>query len=214
MERYSKAIAAKLALELGCDDDRRDVMAYGAFALIQMFISIGLVMIFGVIFGVVVEALIISFTASILRKYSGGVHASSPNTCTFLGVVVCIGFGLLIKLGLAPVIDMKAFLLAGAFGFVWSFCMVSRLAPVDTPNKPIRSEGKRKRMRKGSFTVIGVYLLIIFINLFFYVFFSSDAFLVYSMCIAFGVFWQVFTLTVSGHKVIEKLDLFLHIFQI
>jgi accessory gene regulator B len=214
MERYSKAIAAKLALELGFDDDRRDVMAYGAFALIQMFISIGLVMIFGLVFDVVAEALIISFTASVLRKYSGGVHASSPNTCTLLGVIVCVGFGLLIKLGFAPVIDVKAFLMAGALGFVWSFCMISRLAPVDTPNKPIKSEEKRKRMKKGSYKVMGIYLLIILINLFFYVFLSSEAFLVYSMCIAFGVFWQVFTLTGSGHKLIEKVDLFLHIFQI
>jgi accessory gene regulator B len=214
MERCSKAIAAKLALELGCDDDRRDVMAYGAFALIQMFISIGLVMIFGLVFDVVVEALIISFTASILRKYSGGVHASSPNTCTFLGIVVCVGFGLLIKLGLAPVIDVKAFLVAGALGFIWSFCMISRLAPVDTPNKPIKSEEKRERMRKGSYKAMVFYLLMILINLFFYEFLSSDVFFVYSICITFGVFWQVYTLTGSGHKLIEKVDLFLHIFQI
>ncbi|MBP1745136.1 MAG: accessory regulator AgrB [Firmicutes bacterium] len=214
MERYSKAIAAKLALELDYDDDKREVMAYGAFALIQMLISIGLVIICGLIFDVVAEALIISFTASILRKYSGGVHASSPNTCTFLGVVVCVGFGVLIKLVLAPVIDVRIFMMAGIPGFVWSFCMISKLAPVDTPNKPIKTEEKRKRMRKGSFAVTGVYLLIIIISLLIHVSFSSDAFFAYSMCVALGVFWQVFTLTGSGHRVIEKLDLFLHIFQI
>ena len=142
MEKYSKAVAAKLALELGYDDDKRDVMAYGAFALIQMFISVALVMIFGLMFHIAIEALIISFAASILRKYSGGVHASSPNTCTFLGIVVCVGFGLLIKLALAPAINVKEFLAAGILVFIWSCYTINKLAPVDTPNKPIKTEAK------------------------------------------------------------------------
>jgi accessory gene regulator B len=213
MEKYSKAIASKLALELGYDDDKREVMAYGAFALIQMFISIGLVVIFGLMFDVVIEALIISFTASILRKYSGGVHASSPNTCTILGVVVCVGFGMLIKLVLVPITDLKIFLVLGALGFIWSFYKINKLAPVDTPNKPIKSEERRKRMKKESFKVIGIYLLITLINIYVYVFFISDIFFGYSMCIALGLLWQVFTLTITGHRVIERLDLFLHIFK-
>ena len=214
MEKFSKAVAAKLANELEYDNDKREVMAYGAFALTQMFISVGLVMIFGFMFHVVIEALIISFAASILRKYSGGVHASSPNTCTFLGIVVCVGFALLIKLVLAPMTDIKEFLIIGVLVFAWSLYTVNKLAPVDTPNKPIRSEAKRNRMRKGSFAVIGIYSLIACANLFVYLYFDWYAFFVYSICLTFGVFWQVFTLTRIGHGVIERLDLILHIFNI
>jgi len=210
MEKFSKAVAAKLADELEYDNDKREVMAYGAFALTQMLISVGLVMIFGFIFHVVIEALIITFTASILRKYSGGVHASSPNTCTFLGIVVCVGFALLIKLVLAPWIGIYKFLIFGVVLFTWSFYTVNKLAPVDTPNKPIRSEAKRNRMRKGSFTVMGIYSLFVFINLLIYLYFDWDAFFVYSICLTFGLFWQVFTLTRIGHLVIERLDLILH----
>jgi accessory gene regulator B len=214
MEKFSKSVAAKLADELEYDNDKREVMAYGAFALTQMFISVGLVMIFGFMFHVVIEALIISFAASILRKYSGGVHASSPNTCTFLGIVVCVGFALLIKLVFAPLTDIKEFLIVGVGVFVWSIYTVNKLAPVDTPNKPIRSEAKRNRMRKGSLAVIGMYFLIACANLFVYLYFGWDAFFVYSICLTFGVFWQVFTLTGIGHWVIERLDLILHIFNI
>ena len=214
MERFSKAVAAKLADELEYDNDKREVMAYGAFALIQMLISVGLVVIFGFMFHVVIEALIISFTASILRKYSGGVHASSPNTCTFLGIVVCVGFALLIKLVLAPWIDIYKFLIFGVVLFTWSFYTVNKLAPVDTPNKPIKSDAKRNRMRKGSFAVMGIYFFLICINLLVYIYFDLDAFFVYSICLTFGVFWQVFTLTRIGHGVIERLDLILHIFNI
>lgn len=214
MERYSKAIAAKLAMELGYDDDKKAVMAYGAFALIQILISIGLIVIFGLMFGVVIEALIISFSASILRKYSGGVHSSSPNTCTFLGTVVCVGFASLIKMFPAPVAGIKGFLVIGVLVFAWSCYTVSKLAPVDTPNKPIRSAEKRGRMKKGALAVLGIYFLIACANISAYLHFQSDAFFIYATCLTFGMLWQVFTLTVSGHRVIEKLDLFLHIFQI
>ena len=78
MEKLSNNIANKVALELSLDDDNREVIAYGTFALIQMLFSIILVFLFGLLFHVAFEALIISFTGSILRKYSGGVHASSP----------------------------------------------------------------------------------------------------------------------------------------
>jgi len=213
MEKLSKNIAAKLAADLDYDNDKKEVMAYGAFALIQMFISIVLVMIFGLIFHVAIEALIISFTASILRKYSGGVHASSPNTCTFLGIVVCVGFALIIKLFLAPLIDIKVLLIIAIPAFIWSYYMIRKLAPVDTPNKPIKREEKRKRMKKGALMVLELYFFIIIINMIVYLYFNLNMVIVYSVCIIFGVAWQVLTLTKSGHQAIEKLDLFLHIFS-
>lgn len=211
MEKYSKAVAAKLAEDLGYDDEKREVMAYGAFALFQMIISVGLVLAFGIIFHVAAEALIISFTASILRKYSGGVHASSPNICTFLGVAVCIGFGMLIIHVPAPASGIAVYAAAVVLAFAWAGFTLYRLAPVDTPNKPIRSEAKRKRMRKGSFTLLAVYLVLAAAALCMHILFKLDNFFAYSMCITFGVLWQVFTLTGSGHLVIEKLDQFLHI---
>jgi len=211
MEKLSKDIAAKLAVELDYDNDKKEVLAYGAFALIQMFVSVALVMVFGYLFNVIIEALIISFTASILRKYSGGVHASSPNACTFLGIVVCVGFGLIIKLILAPLIITKVLIPMVIVVFMWSYYMLNKLAPVDTPNKPIKREEKRKRMKKGSLILLGIYFLVILINLHIYLAFSLNVFLVYSICIIFGILWQVFTLTKSGHKVIKKLDQFLNI---
>lgn len=210
MEKYSRAVAEKLAADLGYDDEKTEVMAYGAFALFQMFISVGLVLGFGILFHVAAEALIISFTASILRKYSGGVHASSPNTCTFLGVVVCIGFAMIIKFMLATAAGIGGFLAVGLLVFAWALLTLYKLAPVDTPNKPIRSEAKRRRMRKGSFTLLGFYLVLAAACLILSIFLKWDNFFVYSMCITFGVLWQVFTLTSGGHLVIKKLDLFLH----
>lgn len=213
MEKLSNAIAEKLASELEYDRNKKEVLAYGAFALIQMFVSVVLVLIFGYLFNVVIEALIISITASILRKYSGGVHASSTNTCTFLGTVVCVGFGIIVKLLLAPLINIHIFIIMEVLVFTWSFYMISKLAPVDSPNKPIKREEKRKRMRKGSLTLLGVYFLITLINMIVYFYFNWRLLLVYSICIMLGIVWQVFTLTRSGHMVIKQLDNFLNIIK-
>ena len=98
MEKLSNNIANKVASELTLDENNREVIAYGTFALIQMLLSITLVFLFGLLFHVAFEALIISFTGSILRKYSGGVHASSPGICTFIGTIVCVGQAVLISL--------------------------------------------------------------------------------------------------------------------
>ena len=63
MQKLSNSIANKVALELSLDKDNREVIAYGTFALMQMFFSIILVFLFGLLFHVAFEALIISFTA-------------------------------------------------------------------------------------------------------------------------------------------------------
>ena len=46
----------------------RKVLAYGAFGIMQFFLSIVLVVMTGIIFKVLPEALVISFTAAILEK--------------------------------------------------------------------------------------------------------------------------------------------------
>ena len=157
--------------------------------------------------------MIISFTASILRKYSGGVHASSPSICAFIGIVICVGFGLAFKLLLPSLLDITIVIVMGILVFTWSFYILFKLAPVDTPSKPIKREEKRKQMKKGSIILLIVYFLIITLSLILYIHLNSIHFLVYSICIMFGVVWQVFTLTQSGHKVINLLDHFFNIFS-
>lgn len=214
MEKLCNKIANKIALELDFDNDKREVLAYGAFALLQMIISIALVLIFGLIFNVAVEALIISFAASILRKYSGGVHASSPSACMFIGTILCVGQALVIKFFLAPLINIKLLLILGTLIFIWSYYMLLRLAPVDSPNKPIKREEKRRRMKKGSITILFVYLIIVLINIIIFHYFGINKFLIYATCIYVGVLWQTFTLTKSGYFTILYVDtLFNHIFN-
>lgn len=210
IEKLTNNIAEKVGSELGFDNDRKEVIAYGTFALFHTMLSIVLVIIFGLFFSVLVEALIVSFTISILRKYSGGAHANSPGTCAIIGTMVAIGQSLLIAYVMIPLINLKPIILLGLLTFVWSFYIIFKLAPVDSEAKPIKTQKKRARMKKGSILVLDVYLVIVVLNIIMNLITHEKRFLVFSMCIYGGTAWQAFTLTRGGHLIMQKIDAFLN----
>ncbi|MFT5871534.1 MAG: accessory gene regulator B [Clostridium sp.] len=208
MEKISNNIANKVALELSLDDDNREIISYGTFALMQMIVSIMFVFIFGLLFHVAFEALIISFTAAILRKYSGGVHASSPGNCTLIGTIVCVGQAVLISLLINPVVNLELIIILGVVIFIWSYYVIYKLAPVDSASKPIVKMEKRNRMKKGSIILLSLYLIIIVVFIQLYLSSGESKLLIYALCVYSGILWQVFTLTAQGHLLVGKVDTF------
>lgn len=207
IEYLANSIGKKVASELNFDDDKRQVIAYGAFALIQTVFSIVLVIIFGKLFNVTIEALIISFIISILRKSSGGVHASSPGICNFLGTIISIGLAIFCKIGF--IINFYTVVLIGVVTFILSYYIIYKLAPVDSEAKPIRSEQKRNLLKKKSIITLSLYLLIVLCNLVGYYFILEKRLIIYTLCIYLGVLWQVFTLTKGVYLMLKKIDCFL-----
>jgi len=210
MENLSNSIANKIASELNMDNDKKEVIAYGTFALLQTFLSIFLVLVVGHLFHVSVEAIIILFTASILRKYSGGVHASSPGRCTFIGVIICVGQAVLISNLANSFIDFNIAIIIMLVTFIWAYFMIYMLAPVDSSSKPIKKKEKRQKMKKGSLIILSVYFAITISTTILYVNFEKAIFLIYALCVSGGIVWQVFTLTKIGHLSLRKIDAFLN----
>lgn len=210
MEKLTTNIAEKISSELRLDSDRKEIIAYGIFALLNMMFSIALVIIFGLILGVLIEALIVSFAGSILRKYSGGVHASSPRNCAVVGTFIVIGQALLISFIIIPFIKLKLVIFLGFTTFIWCYYKISKLAPVDSPSKPIKTQKKRERMKKGSILVLNAYLVLVVLNIIMYLLTHERRFLVFSLCIYGGTAWQTFTLTNRGHLTFMKIDAFLN----
>lgn len=208
MEKLTNNIAAKVVSELNLDKDNKEVIAYGIFAMIQIALSIILVIIFGLIFHVVIEALIICFAGSILRKYSGGAHAGSPGNCLFIGTVICVGPAMVFLYLISPFINMEMILCMGIMIFTGSYYLIYKLAPVDSAAKPIKRVEKKIRMKKGSIFILSIYLIITIINVAAYVYLRDRRFLVYSLCLYGGIGWQVFTLTKAGHITMNKMDSF------
>ncbi|AGK98407.1 accessory gene regulator ArgB-like protein [Clostridium pasteurianum] len=208
MEKLTNNIANKVAAELKLDNNSREIIAYGMFALIHIALSIILVIIFGLMFHVTIEALIVCFSGSILRKYSGGAHASSPGKCATIGTIICIGQALLLLYLFGSVINLKLLLFLGIVIFVWSYYLIYKLAPIDSPAKPIKTKEKKIRMKKWSAFVLSTYMIIVVINVAIYIFFRDTRFLIYSLCIYGGTAWQIFTLTRVGHSTMNKIDAF------
>lgn len=203
IERLCNRISNKLQIELNLDEDKKSIIEYGLFALFNMGISILLVAIIGLIIGVIVEALIISFTGAILRKFSGGAHASSAISCSILGVIISVLPAKIIK---DFSLNINFTIILCLFIFTICFFTIYKLAPVDSPNKPIKKKEKIKKLKKGSIIILTIYMVIVIFNIILYHITENSTFLVYSNCIYVGTLWQVFTLTKLGHSVVNILD--------
>lgn len=202
-ETISKSIAQVVARELQLDQDRKEVIAYGMYALVQIMFSIVLVIILGLLFDRLLEALIVSFATAILRKFSGGIHTSSASTCAYLGALLAIVIALImgsLKIGNIGAVSLII------MGFIWSYYIIYKLAPVDSPAKPIYKEEKRKKLKRGSILVLNGYVVFVIGNLTLYYTFKQQCFQIYALCLVGGMVWQAYTLTPSAHLILDKID--------
>ena len=197
VEKLCKRLSSFISKELDLEKDKEAVVNYGIFSLIQIFMSIGLVIVFGLIFGVLIEALIASFTGSLLRKSSGGVHADSPGKCTAIGTVMCVGIGLISK---KIDISISLMILIEICIFIWSYIII----PIDSLAKPIKKEEKRMKLKKASIVILTIYLIIITLNTILFHLSGEEKYIVYSLCMCFSIIWQVFSLTKSAHYLFGK----------
>lgn len=203
-EIISKRTGEKIANELKLDKENKEVIIYGIFSIIHMLYNILSVAIIGYIFGVAIEAIIVSFVISILRKSSGGAHSKSPIGCLITGTVICLIIGLAaqFKIGIVELI------LLSIITFIWSYYTIFKLAPVDSPAKPIKTEKKKKRLKKSSIITLTIYLTIIVVSIVIYFYTNLNSLITYSICILGGTIWQVLTITKCGHKIVNLIDTF------
>lgn len=212
LEIICKNISINLKNELNLDDDKASIIEYGLFAFFHISASILLVAAIGLIFNVMIEALIISFVVAILRKFSGGAHASTALNCAIVGVLISVLPAYITKnLNL----NINYIIFIGIPLYIILYIIVYKLAPVDSPNKPIKKEEKIKKLKKGSIILLSIYMIIVAFNISIYYISKNQVFLIYSACIYIGLLWQVFTLTKYGHILVNIIDsLFIKIFQI
>jgi accessory gene regulator B len=206
MEKLAKRLAGRIASSIECDSEREAVIAYGLIAILQITVTVSLVLLLGVLVGSPAEAMIVCLSASILRQYSGGAHAATAELCTCISAVYCTAAALLAKKVLTPAYGPIPMTASVAVIFILAFWIVYKLAPVDSPGKPIRKQEKKKRLKKASLTILTVYLLLSVLLL---VFGNRSGVLVSCLIsLLFGVSWQVFTLTFPGSVLLGSINQF------
>lgn len=208
IEKLSNDIAFKISSILKLNRNQKEIIAYGAFNFFQTIWCILLVLIFGIIFNVTFKAIVISFTISILRKYSGGAHSSSPNRCALIGAIVSVGLALFISC-INSWINFQVVITIGIITFVVTYYTIYRYAPVDSPSKPIVKEVTKQKMKKKSIFIFNILVTIVIAFLVNYLIFGFKFLLPIITCVYVGVLWQVLTLTPKGYLVLLKIDVVL-----
>ncbi|MFL0194369.1 accessory gene regulator ArgB-like protein [Clostridium sp. WILCCON 0269] len=207
-------LTEKLAVTLGknarnilnIDKDREQIIVYGAINLLQIIFSILWTVIIGFILGVLYEALISSTTASILRKYSGGVHASSPNRCIIIGTTLAGTAGLIID-RFSYRFSFKATLALSILFIIIAFVIIVLKAPVDSAKKPITSINMKKKFKRNSIITLSVFSVLITVFSVLYKTTSEIYCLKIINSITLGVLWQSIALTNKGTIIFNKIDL-------
>ncbi|KZL89459.1 accessory gene regulator ArgB-like protein [Clostridium magnum] len=206
IEKLSNSLSLKISSYLNLSEDQKEIIAYGAFNLIQTIWCIFVVLLLGVIFSVTAKAFIISFVISILRKYSGGAHSSSPNRCALIGAIVSVGLALIIKYT-SIYINYKIVMAIGVSSFLLAYYIIYKYAPVDSTAKSIIKEVTRQKMKKKSFFVLNALATVVIVILISYLIIGLEFLLITVNCIYAGVLWQVITLTPKGCLALLKIDI-------
>ncbi|WP_297427854.1 accessory gene regulator ArgB-like protein [Clostridium sp.] len=205
-EKIAMKIGKNAKVLLNVDEDNEQIIIYGAINLLQIISAILWVIIAGFLLGVVYEALIFSITVSVFRKYSGGVHASSPSRCIIIGTVVASAAGIvtdkiLCKLNIATIISISVAVI------ILALIIVIKKAPVDSVKKPITNIEMKKQFKKKSIITIIIYSVII-LTLFILNQKNSEIYYINAIeCISLGILWQTITLTKGGISLLNKVDL-------
>jgi len=158
METLAKKMAQSIGKSLGKTEEEIAVIAYGLIGILQFSTIFVLSSIIGLIFGFWLETAIVFLSVGFLRRLTGGAHSSGIYSCLVYSVFFVCGISAIAHYLLATLAwQINLGLLAAVFLF--GYVTVALKAPVTPPNKPCRTEQKRKRLRRGSFIVLSLFLV-------------------------------------------------------
>lgn len=190
-----------LQKKLNLTQDEKEIASYGLQVLVYSVTGLLSILLTGWLLGCFWTTLTAVVSAGFLRVVSGGAHSRSPLTCNLLGIVVGVSLGKTAAIA-GNHISQYPLLVIITIGFVVSFFTVWRLAPVDSPAKPISSPEKRRQLRLRALAVLcsitaAQFLLLAYGQ-------AASIILAASM----GLWWQAFTLTRTGHWFATFMDNF------
>jgi accessory gene regulator B len=185
------------------DEDKKAVIEYGLLAVFNIIIIGLIISAVGLIFGFLYESVIIFMGVGILKKSTGGAHAETLAGCIIVSISSITLFAAVSRYALGFPISTGINTGITLLVSIVCFAVFSKMVPVDTPNKPIRKPEKIRKLRRQSFTLLGLYAAL-----------SITAGILaplcgrlYSMafCIRLTLLWQTFMLTLYGQRLIHIL---------
>ena len=160
--KLASKVVKKLIDNSSIADTEQELYVYGFFILISQILYFTITMILGVLLDIVLESVIFYVAFQFIRRYAGGIHASSELKCeiaTTTSIFLCL---LCTKLCETNNIQMPIFV----------------LCPLDTPAKPLTKE-ESEYFRKISWVILFLIMLTICIGWYF-----NFEFLMYPCCMS------------------------------
>ncbi|TCO74380.1 accessory gene regulator ArgB-like protein [Marinisporobacter balticus] len=197
MEECIGKILSFYKKHLEIDENKEAILKYSLQITISTIFSFGLALIVAWPLGIVAYVFMMMMTNATLRFFSGGAHCESMRNCTIYGMVLCNIAGLLTE-NMEP--DKN--ILYIAFGiFLFSVWAIQKYAPSDTPQKPITSKKKRKKLKIRAFIFVCAWNFCV-IN--YYIIFHK----VHPMMLAsaLGILSQSFSITQKGYQFAHGID--------
>lgn len=141
--------------------DKIAEIQYGTYHILSALTKLVVVYTLAILLGIFKEALLSMVVFSLLRYFSGGVHAKTHKGCTFIGNFI-VAFLPLIVAKVLTYINIGIYEYNIIHGVVYIVCIiiVLKYAPSDLKNKPIYSKGLRKKLRLGAVSMLLIYFLI------------------------------------------------------
>ena len=120
-----------------------------------------------------------------------------------IGTIMCVGVA---KLILTFHFEMHVFIIINALIFLMSYYLMYKVAPVDTPNKPIKKIERKIRLKRISLVNVTIFLCMVILFMCLYNHYGNYRYIIYSNCISVGIFLQTITLTKFGHRLFNNID--------
>lgn len=194
-------IASYMKNQLNLDSDDKEIIAFSLELLFLRTINTLTIIFLSWIIGAFQESLTVLIIIAFFRSFSGGAHCSSAFRCSILSNLLIPSLGALSKF-LSQYMTVQPLIFISIISILFSFIVVFKLAPVDSPAKPITSIKHRRNLRALSF----LFLALIGILQFVLIAFKFESLASVTISINIGVLWQAFTLTKQGHTFTNNFD--------
>jgi len=198
-------IAYKLADSLDYDDEKRQVMAYGLGAFIQMLQLLIIAFLFGLVFDCLIECMIVFWGVGLLRRSSGGIHCQSYMACILTSSLSICLLSMVCRFVIPAGVGKIWHVILGIIpAFVSMYLFAWKRVPVAAANKPITNPAKIARLRRQCFITIGIYLAFAVILLLFDWGEGRNISALWALiCV---LWWQCFTLTSFSGRLVRSMD--------
>ncbi len=208
MKRFMDDVSAKIALNLSKSKDETSeefaVLKYGVFVVVHIFFSTLFTVLFGILTNTLFPIIIISIMGSVMKKYSGGAHCTSPNRCLVTGTILSYLFVLIGK-GIIN-LQVKISYIIILILLIHSFIILYKKCPVGSKNKPLKRKEIRIKLRKRAFFIYSIWVILFIINIVLnkkIVIIDLNYIVIF---LSLGLYMQILSLTFVGNKFILFID--------